>query len=260
MKKKLVLFMCTLSVIAFAACGSTSEEMPSVEEEVSTEVVEDDSEEDEAPAKEEVEEVTDDEEVAAPAEEEEIADDASEENGDEEITLGHNDGAKYENDYFGIGCEFDSNWTLENEEQILARNQIAKSLVDEKFASAFDNAANITDMVAVHSNGMDTVNAGIEKLQGAAILIDEQQYIDITLPQLDEMFTSMGLQDINATAGEMTFAGSKHKCIEVTASFNGVAVYETLVVVKKKNYMLCVTACTWQANGVNDLLANFYNY
>lgn len=252
MKKKLAVLLCALSVMTFAACGAQGpDEMPVGEV---TEAVADVAE-----AANEVEEVAEEvvEEVADVAEEvvEEVAE---EENGDSEISLGLNDGSKYENTYFGIGCAFDEEWTMENEEQILARNQIAKDLVDEKFASAFESAAVITDMVAVNNNGVDTVNAGIEKLQGGAMLIDEKTYIEISAPQVTEMFESMGLENIVATPGEIEFCGNTHSCLDIEADYNGNAVFEKLVVVKNKNYILCITACTWNENKIDSILDKFY--
>lgn len=208
---------------------------------------------DETEAVEEEEEVT--EEAA-----EEVAEEV-EEDVDANDTLGLNAGNTYENAYFGVRCELSSDWTLESEEQILARNKLSAELVGDELGDTLTNAYEsgqvITDMVAVHSNGMDTVNMGIEKLMGPAMLITEEQYLDLSEPQLIQALTDMGLENINTTRLEVDFAGNKHAGVLIEAEYSKVPVYEELIVMKNGRYIMCTTAATWEENKIDDVLAGF---
>ena len=261
MKKRVIAVLLAVSLVCvMTACGEkevtgnvTEAKVENVEAalaEAEAAVEETEAEEEEAVV-EEVSEVV-----------EEVAEEAAEEAEEEAITIGVNEGNTYENEYFGIGCTLDSDWTLESQEQILARNQLASDLVGDEIgevlSDAFESGRVITDMVAVNANGMDTVNVGIEKLVGGAMLIDEKQYIDLSEPQLIEALTSMGLENVTTTKIDLDFAGDKHAGVLIEAEYSGVPVYEELAVVKNGAYILCVTAATWQENGIDAIFSNFY--
>lgn len=253
MKKRVIASLLAVTLVCMmTACGE-KDVTGTVTEKAEAEVTEEIAE----AAEEAVEEVA--EEVAEEVEEE-VAEEPVEEaaEGDDNISIGVNEGNTYENAFFGVGCTLDSDWTLESQEQILARNKLAADMVDEKFAEVFESGAVITDMVATNSNGVDTVNVGIEKLVGGAMLIDEDKYIELSDPQVTEMLGSMGLENVTSTQLDVSLAGENHAGLLIEAEYSGIKVYEELVCIKNGSYILCVTACTWQENKVDDILSTFY--
>lgn len=253
MRKKLIALLCAVNIVCMmTACGAAKEE--DVQGQVvatadakneATEAVEDKKDESSAA-----------EENSTQAEETTAAETTEE--SDEQVTLGSNQNNVYENTYFGIGCELDSEWTCQNDEEIRETNQFAADMMGDEYAEILEQGTNITDMVAVHSNGTDTVNVGIEKLTGGAMLVDEKKYIEVSLEQVEGMLSSMGLENIKATQTEVEFAGGTHAGMLVEGEYQGTPLYEQLVCLKKGSYMLCATVCTWQENTTDDVLSNFY--
>ncbi len=263
MKKKFITLLCALSVATIlVACGTDADVTGEIKSTVEEAQTGEDLEEVTEATEEVTPEVIEEAETTDETEATEVSDDTTEasddESGDNAISMGVSKDNQYENAYFAIGCKLDENWTFETEEQILARNQLAADMVAEKFASVFESGAVITDMVATHSNQLDTVNVGIEKLTGGAMLIDEKQYIELSDPQVTEMLESMGLEKVTSNQTEIELAGKTHGSLEISAEYSGVKVYEKLVVVKNGAYVLCITTCTWQENECDDILSNFY--
>lgn len=254
MKKRMIAAILAVSMVCMmTACGEkgvastvTEAEAENVEAALSTEekaVDTDETKEDEV--------VT--EEV------EETVEDAVE---DDSFTLGVNEGNTYENTYFGIGCTLDNTWSLESQEQILERNQLASDLVGDEMgevlSDAFESGRVITDMVAVNENEMDTTTIGVEKLIGGSMLIDENQYIELSENQVTEALSNMGLENITTTQLNVDFAGEKHAGVLIEAEYSSVPVYEELVVIKNGAYILCMTVATWEENGIDAILSSFY--
>lgn len=97
---------------------------------------------------------------------------------DKDFLLGTVNGNVYENSFIGIGCELDKNWNFYNEEQILEVNDMTKDMVGEDYKKYFTEKSYYIDMMAVHSNGMDTVNINVQKLELAQSMFSEDDYID----------------------------------------------------------------------------------
>ena len=164
---------------------------------------------------------------------------------------------KYTNKFAGITLELGAEWTFMTDEQIRQNNEQALGMMGDKYEEAIKAASTFTDMMATKSNGTDTVNITFEKLTGANLLMSEEQYANASRNSLKEALESMGMTDVTTTGGTAPFAGKDHPYIAVSAKYNGVAVYERLVVLKCDNYVVVVAACTWQTDTCKTILDAF---
>lgn len=175
-----------------------------------------------------------------------------------ELSLGSTSGNRWENEFIGIGCKLDENWIFMSDEEIRQNNQLANDLVGDEYKEALESADVIYDMMASHANGTDTVSASMEKLSGAALLINEETYIELSKESLEGTIISMGVENVQTTAEEITFAGESHYGIRLEGEYSGIKIYETLIAVKCSGYMACVTVCTWVEDGTQEILDCFY--
>lgn len=176
-----------------------------------------------------------------------------------EISLGSTSGNQWENEFIGIGCKLDENWTFMSDEEIRQNNQLANDLVGDEYKEALESAEVIYDMMANHANQTDTVGVTMEKLSGAALLINEEAYIGLSKESLEGTITSMGVENVQTSAEEFTFAGESHYGIRLEGEYSGLKIYETLIAVKCNGYMACVTVCTWVEDGTQAILDSFYS-
>lgn len=275
MKKKMIALLLAVTVLCITACGAKDEVVEATINEPAPVVTEREEGEIDPGAQVEtaevVEEAVTEEDVAEaePVEETEVesedgteadgaSDTGSELEAEDDVSLGTNDGTIYENAYFGIGCKLDDQWVMQTDEQILELNNLVADKVSDKFAEVFESGVVITDMMATNVNQVDTVNTGIEKLNGVAMLVDENKYIELSDPQVVEMLGSMGIENITSTRMETEVAGKKRATLLIQGEYSGVPVYEKMVCIKKSGYMFVMTTCTWGEDKTDEVLSNFY--
>lgn len=275
MKKKMIALLLAVTVLCITACGAKDEVVEATINEPAPVVTEREEGEIDPGAQVEtaevVEEAVTEEDVAEaePVEETEVesedgteadgaSDTGSELEAEDDVSLGTNDGTIYENAYFGIGCKLDDQWVMQTDEQILELNNLVADKVSDKFAEVFESGVVITDMMATNVNQVDTVNTGIEKLNGVAMLVDENKYIELSDPQVVEMLGSMGIENITSTRMETEVAGKKRATLLIQGEYSGVPVYEKMVCIVKSGYMFVMTACTWGEDKTDEVLSNFY--
>ena len=275
MKKKMIALLLAVTVLCITACGAKDEVVEATINEPAPVVTASEEGEIDPVAQvetaEAVEEEVTEEDVleAEPVEETEVesedgteadgaSDAGSELEAEDDVSLGTNDGTIYENAYFGIGCKLDDQWVMQTDEQILELNNLVADKVSDKFAEVFESGVVITDMMATNVNQVDTVNTGIEKLNGVAMLVDENKYIELSDPQVVEMLGSMGIENITSTRMETEVAGKKRATLLIQGEYSGVPVYEKMVCIKKSGYMFVMTACTWGEDKTDEVLSNFY--
>ncbi|MDY3109375.1 MAG: hypothetical protein SOW50_04600 [Lachnospiraceae bacterium] len=275
MKKKMIALLLAVTVLCITACGAKDEVVEATINEPAPVVTEREEGEIDPGAQVEtaevVEEAVTEEDVAEaePVEETEVesedgteadgaSDAGSELEAEDDVSLGTNDGTIYENAYFGIGCKLDDQWVMQTDEQILELNNLVADKVSDKFAEVFESGVVITDMMATNVNQVDTVNTGIEKLNGVAMLVDENKYIELSDPQVVEMLGSMGIENITSTRMETEVAGKKRATLLIQGEYSGVPVYEKMVCIKKSGYMFVMTTCTWGEDKTDEVLSNFY--
>ena len=275
MKKKMSALLLAVTVLCMTACGAKDEVVEATINEPAPVVTEREEGEIDPGARIETAEVVEEEVTeedvaeAEPVEETEVesedgteadgaSDTGSELEAEDDVSLGTNDGTIYENAYFGIGCKLDDQWVMQTDEQILELNNLVADKVSDKFAEVFESGVVITDMMATNVNQVDTVNTGIEKLNGVAMLVDENKYIELSDPQIVEMLGSMGIENITSTRMETEVAGKKRATLLIQGEYSGVPVYEKMVCIKKSGYMFVMTTCTWGEDKTDEVLSNFY--
>lgn len=181
-----------------------------------------------------------------------------EESSNVELELGTVTSNHYENSFIGIGCDFGSEWTFKTDEEIRELNESVLGMLDEEYAEAVQKANNVYDMYATHENGTDTVNIIFQKLSGAQLLISESDYAEASKDSVGDALESMGMTGITIETGTQDFAGEEHTNITVEGEYSGIKVYERMVCLKRKGYIVNVTVCTWQTDSTQDVLDQFY--
>lgn len=177
---------------------------------------------------------------------------------DKEFSAGVTDGNTYTNEYFGFAATLDENWTMLTEEQIAqVTGQTAEALNDENLAKMYDDGKVVMEMYGVRSDN-STVNITVENLgtiKGAKY--DESGYVDESLKQLPDQLSAGGFTDIKTEKTTVTFAGTEHDGITITASVQSTAVHEVLACVKVGNYVAVITAVTFGDSNPSEILDLF---
>lgn len=177
---------------------------------------------------------------------------------DKEFSAGVTDGNTYTNEYFGFAATLDENWTMLTKDQITQiTGQTAEALDDENLAKMYEDGKVVMEMYGVRSDN-STVNITVENLgtiNGAKY--DESGYVDESLKQLPDQLSAGGFTDIKTEKTTVTFAGTEHDGITITANVQSTAVHEVLACVKVGNYVAVITAVTFGDSNPSEILDLF---
>lgn len=177
---------------------------------------------------------------------------------DKEFSAGVTDGNTYTNEYFGFAATLDENWTMLTKDQITQiTGQTAEILDDDNLAKMYDDGKVVMEMYGVRSDN-STVNITVENLgtiNGAKF--DESGYVDESLKQLPDQLSAGGFTDIKTEKTTVTFAGTEHDGITITANVQSTAVHEVLACVKVGNYVAVITAVTFGDSNPSEILDLF---
>lgn len=177
---------------------------------------------------------------------------------DKEFSAGVTDGNTYTNEYFGFAATLDENWTMLTKDQITQiTGQTAEILDDDNLAEMYEDGKVVMEMYGVRSDN-STVNITVENLgtiNGAKY--DESGYVDESLKQLPDQLSAGGFTDIKTEKTTVTFAGTEHDGITITASVQSTAVHEVLACVKVGNYVAVITAVTFGDSNPSEILDLF---
>lgn len=173
------------------------------------------------------------------------------------LSLGSSRGNHYSSSYLGIQCTLDDSWTFLSDEEIREQNNLTQELLGEKYQKELESADTLQDMMATQVDGVNTINITLTKLSGAELFASEEDCAraakDVAVDGLGEM----GITVVFADVAEVTFAGEKHYCLQISGTYMGYEVYETTVCMKRGNYMAAINACTWITNETAELLNYF---
>ena len=177
---------------------------------------------------------------------------------DKEFSAGVTDGNTYTNEYFGFAATLDENWTMLTKDQITQiTGQTAEILDDDNLAEMYEDGKVVMEMYGVRGDN-STVNITVENLgtiNGAKY--DESGYVDESLKQLPDQLSAGGFTDIKTEKTTVTFAGTEHDGITITANIQGTAVHEVLACVKVGNYVAVITAVTFGDSNPSEILDLF---
>lgn len=168
-------------------------------------------------------------------------------------------GRTYTNEFLSVACQLGDEWTYLTDEEIAQLNgEIGESLTDEELSEMFSNGKTVQDMYAASADGTATINVIFEDmgvLYGAAL--DEDAYINLVMPTLEDALMQAGMSDIQVEAGSMEFAGADHSTLRVTSTISEIPVYELMVCVKEGNYMGVITLASYLEDTTEEMAALF---
>ena len=179
---------------------------------------------------------------------------------EEAFRPGEMNGGVYTNEFLGIGCTLDSNWTYLTDEEIAELNRsTTEQLSDEEMRAAMEDAS-LQDMFAQADGGLVNINITIENLgvlHGTAM--DEARFLEILRPTVETAFTDIGMTGLVMEASTETFVGESHAVMNISGTLEAdVPFYQKVVLIKRGTYMASVSIGSAMENITADIAALFY--
>ena len=173
--------------------------------------------------------------------------------------IGEKDGNSYANKVVGIRAVFPDTWTiLDNEQTAQITGVVADNFSDTALADQLRDSGSLYDLYAMTLDGSgENVNVVIQDLGVLyGIVIDEERYLSLAEDQLSTALGQMGMEDVKLNKQSFAFAGQDRFSVLITATYNGIPVYERMVLIKSGNYMSAITAFSLdqaRLDGIFDL-------
>ena len=164
---------------------------------------------------------------------------------------------KYTNEFLGVQLTLDSGWIFKTDAEIEQANKDALGMVGDNYKELMENANTFTDMMAATADQTGSIGVGFEKLTGSNTTLTEEQYVEMSKDTLKGALESMGFTNVVLTVSKAKFAGQEHVVVSISCQTNGTPFYESLAVVKCKNYMVTVTTSSLYTDNTKTYLNMF---
>lgn len=166
----------------------------------------------------------------------------------------------YWNETMKIGCALDETWYFYSEEEILEVNGMTAEALEGEIAEMIENGGSITDMFAQNLETGATLNVVFQRVSLAdSLLYNEKNYIEASIPTVEEALTQMGIEDVAFTVQEAEFLGETHTILQITGLYSGVPIYEQVAVVKDGRNFIVVTIFSVMEGEAEEVLSGFFN-
>ena len=172
------------------------------------------------------------------------------------LDLGNVDGNTYTNETLGLRCELGDNWYVYSETELASlMGVVADSLSDSIIGDAIDNNQSVTVFFAMDTTTYGNINITISKDSMSAL--GEENFVALMVPQMKPLLEQSGFENVTCTEAEFEFAGQTHTGIDITATVQGMTVYERQVYLMADSCMYVVTATAYEENGAQAMLDTF---
>lgn len=171
------------------------------------------------------------------------------------LDLGTVDGNTYTNGTLGLRCELGDSWYVYSEAELASlMGVVADSLSDSIIGDAIDNNQSVTVFFAMDTTTYGNINITISKDSMSAL--GEENFVALMVPQMKPLLEQSGFENVTCTEAEFEFAGQTHTGIDITATVQGMTVYERQVYLMADSCMYVVTATAYEENGAQAMLDN----
>ena len=171
------------------------------------------------------------------------------------LDLGIIDGNTYTNETLGLRCELDANWYVYTEAELASlMGVVADTLSDTDIGDAVENNQGVTVFFAMDTATYGNLNIAVSK--NSMYSLSEENFVALMVPQMKPLLEQSGFENVTCTEAEFEFAGQTHTGIDITATVQGMTVYERQVYLMADSCMYVATATAYEENGAQAMLDN----
>ena len=91
------------------------------------------------------------------------------------------------------------------------------------------------------------------------MLYNEKNYIEASIPTVEDAFAQLGIENVELTIQDMEFMGETHCAVLITGLYSDVPVYEQVAVVKDGRNFIVVTIFSVLEGEAEEVLSGFFN-
>lgn len=186
---------------------------------------------------------------------------------EKDLSIGRIEGGTYTNEYIGIGCVMDENWSIYSAEELQQMPSNVQELMEgSELADAMESYQQIFDMQAENVNDLLSVNVLYTKMgmqeRLTYAMLSEEQIIDSIMEQSDliiQSYEQAGMTVKTMEKIKVNFLGEEHFATYTEADSQGVPIF----MIQLTNYHLgaygvTMTCTSYLENNTQAILDMFY--
>lgn len=172
------------------------------------------------------------------------------------LDLGTIDGNTYTNETLALRCELGDSWYVYSEDDLASLlGIVADSFSDTVIGDAVENSQSVTVFFAMDTTTYGNINITVSK--NSMPSLSEENFVALMVPQMKPLLEQSGFENVTCTEAEFEFAGQTHTGVDITATVQGMTVYERQVYLTVDSCMYVVTATAYEENGAQLMLDTF---
>ncbi len=179
--------------------------------------------------------------------------------------LGTLDGNRYENKALGIKAEIPETWQVYSAEEATRLMYAGFDILEadsDWLAEMLEQNTAVFDLYTAAQDGSgDNINIQVQKtsfnlLQKA--VLTEEKLLEASMEEVETSLKESGIMDdIELEQGSCEFAGKTHGCLNVSATMNGIPVYERMIMLLRGDYMGVITGFSLDKDALAKNFAMF---
>ena len=175
------------------------------------------------------------------------------------FSLGEVSNQVYENEYIGIGCEFDENWVFYDEDQIKELNNMTADVIGDDYKQLMENANIVYDMMGQTTDLTSTIQVVMEKFNPDEIeFVDLKLSLESAIPTLTSTYEGMGFSNIQSEIVKINLADKECYALNLVAEINGYTFYLSTINLKAESHVVSIAIGSFDKTLIDTILSNFY--
>ena len=176
-----------------------------------------------------------------------------------DFSLGTVSGNHYENDFVGVQCDLADSWTIHGEDKLAELSGlVANSFSGEEAKKLVEENNSVFLFYAEEAETFHSINIVVTNTESYSLaMLEHKEFVDQMVAQMPALLAQSYMEDITCQAETFSFCGEEVYGIGISATANGIPIYERQVVILEGTYSITLTACTYFEDTTADLLGFF---
>ena len=171
-------------------------------------------------------------------------------------------GEVYRNEYFKFTCNLSDEWYVLNTDELsqmlgITYEALGDGTAGKLVQSAFENGSTQMDFYAVMASGGETINVVLSKSKLVELVLPDQLLLKASVPLLTTGLKDMGATNISSDTKQLTFLGDQRFALFVQADYQGMAMYETIFLIREGGYLASITITNINGEPTDDYVDYF---
>ena len=163
----------------------------------------------------------------------------------------------YTNGQLGVSFTLPDGWYFYEKDELAELSGLVGDVAKGELAEQMKSASVVYDMYASNEDKSSSANGIVEKIsQKQSASFDARQALEAQFSTIKTSFSGMGFADTAIRYTAVTVGGKTFDGARLTATLQGVPFYETIIMIRRGNYVINFTLADYRNDNSAATLQN----